>query len=73
MRYELWLKDIGGTTHLHTSEEPGELYVIYKDAIKVYPEEDLILTVAEAESETYIIDVTWLRRAVLNQARTPVQ
>lgn len=74
MRYELWLKDNGGTTFLHVSDDPGELYVMYKDALRVYSKEDLILTVSERDSEVYIIDVVWLRRAVLNQSqRTPVQ
>jgi hypothetical protein len=73
MRYELWFKDKGGTTHLHSSDDPGELYVMYKDATEVYDSEDLILTVAEEGAEVYPISVTWLRRAILMRDRTPVQ
>jgi hypothetical protein len=71
MRYELWLKDSGGTTHLHSSDDPGELYVMYKDATEVYPAEDLLLTVAEKDSEVYPISVTWLRRTILRRTTVP--
>jgi hypothetical protein len=64
MQYELWLTPAAGGKLLFTSTDAGEMYLLYKDALRVYRPSDLKILVG-SEWEIYEVDHRWLRKEVL--------
>lgn len=61
MHYELWLLD---GVMIHECEDPAEMYVNFKDALRVYAKSDLQI-VAGVGFDMHPVDHKWLRAQVL--------
>lgn len=60
MQYEMWAKG----KLIHVSMDAGEMYIHYKDALKVYKPDEVKL-LAGNEWDIYEVDHRWLREKVL--------
>jgi hypothetical protein len=64
MQFEMWLRPSSGGELLFATLDAAEMYVHYKDALRMYRRDELQL-LAGSEWDVWEIEVSWLRKLVL--------